>query len=214
MKNGREAQQLIGALHDELHNRGYRAFWSERHEPNGMKETDEVAVLKTDDPYAMIKVRRSDGANEDVFTDDIIERLEQWKKDCEFEVVGASRDWVAMLFLRLPNDLLRFTEDVYLFCPDAITQGVGFQYGKDKSRIAEARKLCPEPLSERIRNDIAEKESRYSEMVKTIPPSLIPPGLMSNFGNLGQPLSNEVDTGIRLLAHEIHLTNSLFLWWD
>lgn len=211
VKNGEEAEQVINALRDPLSKRGYRAFWSERHEPNGAKETDEVAILKTDDPYAMIKVCKSDGANEDVFTDDIIERLEQWKNDCEFEVVGASRDWVALQFSRLPKDLLRFAEDVYLFCPDAIIQGVGFQYGKDKVRIAEARKLCPEPLSERIRDDIAKKTSRLGEMAKMIPPSMIPPGLMSNGG---QALSNEVDTGIRLLAYEIHLTNALFLWWD
>ena len=209
VKDGEEAEQLIDALREPLSNRGYRAFWSERHEPNGTKETDEIAILKTNDPYAMIKVCRSDGANEDVSTDDILDRLEQWKKDCEFEVVGASHDWVAMQFSRLPKELLRFAEEVYLFCPDAIIQGVGFQYGRDKARIAEARKLFPEPLSQRIRDDITRKTSRLGDVAK-----VMPPGLMSSFGSLGPALSDEVDTGIRLLAYEIHQTSGLFLWWD
>jgi hypothetical protein len=42
----------------------------------------------------------------------------------------------------------------------------------------------------------------------------MPPGLMSSFGSLGPALSDEVDTGIRLLAYEIHQTSGLFLWWD
>jgi|GEM_PF-3063456 len=209
VKDGEEAEQLINALRDLLSKRGYRAFWTQRDESNGIEETDEVAILKTDDPYAIIKICKSDGANEDVSTEDILDRLERWKKDCEFEVVGASRDWVALQFSQLPKDLLRFAEDVYLFCPDAIVQGVGFQYGKDKVRIAEARKLCPEPLSERIRDDIAKKTSRLGEMSK-----MIPPELMGAFGSLGPALSDEVDTGIRLLAYEIHQTRYLMLWWD
>lgn len=211
MKDGEEAEQLIDALRDPLSKRGYRGFWTQRDVSNGMKETDEVAILRADDPYGMIKLRRSNGANEDVYTDDIIEHLREWKRDCEFEVVGAGGDWVALKFSRLPTDLLGFAEDVYLFCPDAIIQGVGCQYGKDEVRIAEARKLFPEPLSEQIRKKLAEDATDFGD-VADLPPGLS--DMLGGLGDFGEALLNEVDTGIRLLAHEIHQTKYLMLWWD
>lgn len=211
VKDGEEAEQLINALRDQLSSRGYRAFWSVLRTSNGFERNNEVAILETDDPYAMIKVRQTDGANIDVFTDDIIERLEKWKKLCAFDVVGASTDWVAVQFSQLPKDLFRFAEDVYFFCPDVVGQGVGYRYRNDKRRIAEARKLFPEPLSERIRKKIAEDSADFGDAAD-LPPGLVE--MLGGLGDFGDALLNEVDTGIRLLAYEIHLTKYLMLWWD
>ena len=209
VNDGEEAERLINALRDELSGRGYRAFWSKRYEPDGMEETDEVAILKTDDPYAMIKLCQSDGANYDVSTEDIIDRLSEWKKRCDFEVVGASRDWVALQFSRLPADICQFAEDVYLLCPDTVGQGVSLKYGDDEKRIEAARQLCPNPLSDRVHQRIAEQMGHLGHAA-----DLLPPGLAETFGGMGDALRDEVDTGIRLLAYELRETKFLFLWWD
>jgi len=211
VKDGEEAEQLMNALRDPLSKCGYRAFWSVLRTSNGFERNNEVAILKTDDPYVMIKIRQSDGANIDVSTDDIIHRLDEWKKLCDFDVVGASNDWVALQFSRLPKDLLRFSEEVYLLCPDAVGQGVGFKYRNDDRRIAEARRLFPQPLSERIRKKIAEDSTDFGD-VADLPPGLA--DMLGGLGDFGDALLNEVDTGIRLLAYEIHQTKYLMLWWD
>jgi hypothetical protein len=202
VRDGHEAEHQMNALRDSLKSRGYRAFWSERHHSNGMRDTNEVAVLKTDDPYAMIRLRRSDGANYDVFTDDIIDRLTAWRELCDFDVVGASRDWVALVFSRLPESICAFSEEVYLFCEDAVTQGVGFTQARDRDKIAAARQLCPDPISTKLREDLAQQERSLHERMPNMP-FKFPVGL-----------HDEVETGIKLLAAEIKRTNYLFLWWD
>ena len=151
VKNGEDAEKLIDSIREPLASLGYRPFWSERHEPNGLKETDEVVVLKTKDPYAMMRLRLTDGGNYDITTDDIIERLETWRKLAVFDVVGASRDWVAIQFSQLPKDICKFAEEVYLFCSDSVTQGVGFTNRHNQKKIEAARTLCPDPISPAIR---------------------------------------------------------------
>ena len=208
VKDGGDAERLMNALREELTRRGYRAFWSKRYDSDGMDDSDEVAILKTQDPYAMIKLRQTDGANFDVSTDDVMAKLDEWRNLCEFDVVGASGDWVALQFSRLPKNICRFAEDVYLICPDTVGQGVGYKYRNDKRRIAEARRLCPEPLSQKIKSEITTRMGNLSLADK------VPPEFADLLGSLGGPLLDEVDTGIRLLAYELRETKCLFLWWD
>jgi hypothetical protein len=44
---------------------------------------------------------------------------------CAFEVVGASRDWAALAFSKLPEKMCAFAEEVFSFCPDSVGQGTG-----------------------------------------------------------------------------------------
>lgn len=57
VKDPNEAERVMMALRESLVSRRYRAFWSDRRGTNGLKETDEVTVLKTADPYAIIRLR-------------------------------------------------------------------------------------------------------------------------------------------------------------
>src|SRR5215469_165446 len=47
--DGEEAEQLMKAIGAKLKESGYRAFWSKR----PTREAEEVAILKTTDPYAI-----------------------------------------------------------------------------------------------------------------------------------------------------------------
>ncbi|HEY8751319.1 MAG TPA: DUF4253 domain-containing protein [Tepidisphaeraceae bacterium] len=200
--DGEEAERLLNAMRDPLAKLGYRAFWSERIEANGLKESDEIAVLKTSDPYAMIRLRKSDGANYGLFTEDILDRLDAWRKLGDFEVVGASGSWVAIQFARLPENICTFAEEVYLFCPDSVTQGVGLSQAGDVEKVEAARALCPGGLSESVRQKLSSELGQIASMVPTE---------ASDFSEL---LHAEVETGIRLLAAELRRSNYLFLWWD
>lgn len=201
-----DIERIIANLQAELLPRGYRAFWSERCEPNGLKQTAEVVVLKTIDSYQIIQFRRPDGANYGVFTDDIVAKLREWESRCQLTVFGAASDWVAIEFQALPEDICRFAEEVYEFCPDSVEQGVGLMNESDDPELFEAaRELCPE-LSPQMREKLKEKEAQFAAM--DIPAEL------RQLLDSGAGFSTPTDMGIKLLAYEIKRSRQLFLWWD
>lgn len=177
---------------------GYRAFWTRS------TGGDEIAIVKTTDEYAMMRLMRSNGANYGISTEDILEKLESWKELCNFEVLGASGSWVAIQFGTLPDHLCRFAEEIYEFCPDTVDQGVGLQTEADNPELfASARQLCPKLSKEmelRLKNKLARSEAMN-----------LPPQLRAAFQS--SPFTTP-DMGIRLLAYHLKQTRQLFLWWD
>src|SRR6516165_7979679 len=97
--------RIIGGLQLEIRPRGYRAFWSKIYEQDGRRRSDEVAILKTTDDRAIIRVKRPNGGNYGVSTDDVLRKLDNWRTRCAFEVIGAAPDWVSLEFATLPDDL-------------------------------------------------------------------------------------------------------------
>jgi hypothetical protein len=208
VKHGGEAESLMEAIATGLIAFGCKDFWSERRDADGMKDTDEVLVLKTDDPYAAVRLRGTNGANDDVSTDDIIERLQDWRQLCEFRVVGAARDWVAVQFDTLPERICAFAEEVYLFCPDTVDQGAGLSREADEpDRFTRARALCPE-ISPRVQKNEQAGVAALDGM---------DPAVAEQFRALmksAAAVSTPVDMGVRLLADDIRSTQHLHLWWD
>ena len=199
-------EQTIAELQPELLPRGYRAFWSQRRAPNGLKQGDEVVVLKTTDSYQIIRLRRPDGANYDIFTDDIVAKLKEWERRCKLNVFGAASDWVAIEFGTVPEPLCRFAEEVYEFCPDSVEQGVGLKNECDDPAMFEAaRELCPE-LSPQMQKKLKQQEAQFGEM--EIPAEL------RELLDSGVGFSTPTEMGIKLLAYEIKESRQLFLWWD
>jgi hypothetical protein len=146
-----DVETVIARLQRQLTARGYRAFWSEVYESNGLKEGDEIAVLKSTDHYDIIRIRRPNGANYGVSMDDILAKLREWEVYCRLRVFGAARDWVAVEFETFPESICAFAEDVYEFCPDTVEQGVGLAHeSEEPEKFQAARELCPE-LSDTMR---------------------------------------------------------------
>ena len=192
----------MDAIRPHLTPRGYRAFWSARREANGMREGDEVAILKTTDPFAMVRLRRSDGGNYGISTEDIIDRLMAWQQIATFDVVGASTDWVALVFSRLPEKICAFAEEVFDFCPDSVDQGVGLLREKTHpEKFAEARRLCPE-----VSAKIADHDQIVLPPLRAMNPELAAAAMKLN--------GTSTEMGVRLLAHKLKTTRFLWLWWD
>lgn len=208
VKDGDEAEKVMDAIRPHLTPKGYRAFWSERRQPNGMRKGHEVAILKTADPFAMIRVRRSDGGNYGISTEDIIDRLTAWQEIAAFDIVGASSDWVALVFSKLPDKICAFAEEVFLFCPDSVGQGVGLLHESDHpQKFAAARRLCPEvsaKIAQYDRNRLAEAAALDPEFVTEAM------NLLQSVGGFTTP----TDMGVHLLAHELKTKKYLYLWWD
>ena len=184
--DGEAAEALMTPLQPELGPLGYRAFWSTRQDPRGRREGDEVVVIKSADRYEPLRVRRTDAGNYDISTDDIIDRLKAWEQLCNFEVVGAASDWVALTFETLPERICAFAEEVYLFCPDSVGQGVGLKRERDHPELfAAARKLCP-TVSPAIRDKLKREMDDVDAGAAELSPELL--AMIDNLRGMDQQL--------------------------
>lgn len=100
--------------------RGYYPFLSTENHGRG---PDSITILKTTDPYDVLRYKGTNGANHDIFTDTIIEKLQKWEQLYGLEIIGADTDWVSFLLKEYPEDLMDYAQEVYEFCPDTIEQG-------------------------------------------------------------------------------------------
>jgi len=213
VKDGDEAERIMNKIQPGLVLQGYRAFWSVRMASNGMRKGDEVIVLKTADHFSIVKIKKTDGANYGISNKTILARLRGWEKQCTFEIVGASLDWIAIVFHSLPKNLCRFAEEVYRLCPDAVDQGVGLmQESKDPRAFAAARRLCPH-LSGKMQRTLDKETKQAEKRIATGNPKLR--ALMEAFKKMPPPWEQpSTEMGIKLLAYELKKTKHLFLWWD
>jgi hypothetical protein len=208
VRSGESAEQVMKALGPMLPPGGYRAFWSLRTLPLGSRESDEVIILKTADPHAVVRLRQTNGSNYDVSHEDVLARLAAWEALCKFEVVGASSDWVALVFATLPEKICEFAAEVYGFCPDSVEQGVGLmREEQDPELFAAARKLCPQVR--KVRPTPAES---IAEHMKKLPPDQA--AKLQFLFDAAAKAATVPDDGVRLLAETLRRKKYLFLWWD
>jgi hypothetical protein len=212
VKDGREAERVMKKIQPVLLSNGYRACWSTRLDQNGMQRGDEVLVLRTKDHYAIVRMQRTDGANYDISHKAVLAKLRRWERECDFEIVGASHDWVALVFNKLPKDIGAFAEDAYWFCPDAVEQGVGLMRESEHPKVfAAARRLCPR-ISARTQRLLEEQTNKLEGEASRDPQWRAFLEAVKNSPEFAEGTSTEM--GIKLLAYEIYKDKYLFLWWD
>ena len=217
--DGEAAGALMTPLQRELGPLGYRAFWSHRPDPSSPGGGDEVVVIKSADRSEPLRVRRTSAGNYDISTDDVIERLKAWEQLCRFEVVGAAGDWVALMFETLPERICAFAEEVYLFCPDSVGQGVGLKREREHPEMfAAARELCPK-VSHAVRDKLKRQTDDVDARAALVSPELLAllGGVRATAGGsegFAAAALREAEMGVRLLAQAIKEEKYLFLWWD
>jgi hypothetical protein len=198
-----QVMATISKLQPSLLPRGYGAFWSEMFDGSSRRVV--VATLKCVDESEIIRLQQTNGRNYDVSTEDILQRLQSWRSQCDLQVVGAGVAWVAIQFATLPQSICAFAEEVYEFCPDTVEQGVSLQNEKDHPKKFEAaRCLCPQ-LSDTMERKLKEKRARFHAMQ-------VPPQIRAMIQSSG--FTTPTEMGIRLLAYELNESKQLFLWWD
>ncbi|MBI3880937.1 MAG: ankyrin repeat domain-containing protein [Verrucomicrobia bacterium] len=80
----------------------------------------------SNDGFDIVREAQTDGANYELDTNAIIERLQQWSGLCKFRVTEAGHDNLTIEFVTLPEDIKAFVQDLYDFCPDLIDQGIPY----------------------------------------------------------------------------------------
>jgi hypothetical protein len=208
---------------------GYHAFWSRRREANGLQASEEIVLLRGDDPWQIVNIKATDGANYGLQTQDIIEWLQQLSPRCKFELTGAADDWVALRFETLPADICAFAQEVYEFCPDSVDQGIGVMSESDDPELfALALELCPQDAPRTQREEAAKTGAKSPLQFLEAHLAKLPPesraqwekAVQEQHGCSYKEMLADVDDnpstemGIKLLAATLHRDKELFLWWD
>jgi len=211
---------------------GYHAFWSRRREANGLRASEEIVLLRDEDPWRIVDLKATDGANYGFQTHDIIAWLQQLSARCKFELTGAADDWVALRFETLPPDICAFAQEVYEFCPDSVDQGIGLMSEEDDPELFElALQLCPQEAPRTQREEAAktgaQSPSQFLEAhLAKLPPEMraqwektVQEQLASHGYSIEEMLADADDNpssemGVKLLAATLHRDKELFLWWD
>jgi hypothetical protein len=94
-------------------------------EMNDRIKRDRLGIIKGTDQFDILRVMQTNGENDDLSHEEIIEQLREWEQQYPFEIIGAENDWVELELKTVPKDLMSFAEDVYDFCPDAVDEGAG-----------------------------------------------------------------------------------------
>ncbi len=200
-----EIAPMIAKLQPQILPRGYRVFWSGMNDASGRTLGDAIVALKTTDEYDILRMRQTNGLNYNVSTEDVLQKLLSWRKECEFEIMGADSAWVAIWFNSLPRSLCAFAEEIYDFGPDTVEQGTELRHeASEPEAFAAARRLCP-TLSEKMERKLEAQMARFEAMN-------IPPEVRARLKSSG--FTTPTDMGIRLLAYQLKETHQLFLWWD
>jgi len=133
-----------------------------------------VVFFRADDPASLLWVRQTNGVNFEVYTEDVLERLDEWAERCSFAVLGAGWDWVELRFDTLPDDLEDFAEEICEFCPDTIDQAIvkpppAHLAGKSSDELSEEEReemmeFMEEALDEQDAGDLADYLAREKRL--------------------------------------------------
>lgn len=85
----------------------------------------EVVVAHGTSQFDILKVARSDAANYNMETEDLIKKLQDYNHKYGIDIFQAETDTIRLNVLQLPSDINSFARDLYSFCPDIVDQGVG-----------------------------------------------------------------------------------------
>ena len=116
----REAESLLPGCRQTLTEHGYQVFYDGQGED---EDSVRIGIIKSDDPYDILRLHQTNGLNYNLDTEDIIATLQTWEEHASFTILFASFNSVELLFKDLPEDVEKFLEEeVRPFCFDFGTQ--------------------------------------------------------------------------------------------
>lgn len=115
-------EEVLSALRSRLAPFGVMAFIVDLNESI---KSDKIGFLKCTDPYEILRVMHTNGDEDDISHEDVVETLKEWEKKHSFDIIGAEHDWVEIEFKVLPANVKAFAEEVYDFSPDVVDEDLG-----------------------------------------------------------------------------------------
>jgi hypothetical protein len=93
----------------------YQAFLTS----NSVNHHFDVTILKTADPYEIIRVRSTRGwdfVDKFYTSEDLIGVISEWQRECRLNIIGADSEKIMLIMETLPDDLADFAEKVNFLC--------------------------------------------------------------------------------------------------
>lgn len=81
------------------------------------KPKSKIRFHENQDKYQILRDQKTNGVNYNITTEDIIDQLKKWEKECSFKIEEARVDRFVLKFDTLPEDMDAFAKEAYKFCP-------------------------------------------------------------------------------------------------
>ncbi|HET7296978.1 MAG TPA: DUF4253 domain-containing protein [Gemmatimonadales bacterium] len=118
------AEGLIAAAQASFLEKGFYLFRAEQH--FGIQnQPDRVALFPRRDPYEIVRLMGTNGANYGIGPDSIVGWLTALERDQPFVLTGIAFDWVEGRFTTAVRDPAALARRFHAFCPDIVEQGTG-----------------------------------------------------------------------------------------
>jgi hypothetical protein len=98
------------------------------------------------DKFAELRNKNTNGANYDLDTDAVVDRLRKWDAAYGIDVKDVGFDRVVVTFKKLPADVGKLAAEVYDFCPDVVDQHFGCM-----AEMVDAMEEMDEDVPEHVR---------------------------------------------------------------
>ncbi|WMS88294.1 DUF4253 domain-containing protein [Pleionea litopenaei] len=99
--------------------------------------------------FDIIKEKKTNGANYDLSSEDIINKLIDWNSKYGVSISHVDHNRFEISFTTLPDNLEALAQDIYSFCPDIIEQGYGC-LDEMIEMFEESEQLIPDSIKEQI----------------------------------------------------------------
>jgi len=103
---------------------------------------DSLALYPSTEPYAILRLVGTNGANYDIGPDSIVAWLEALRRDQPFVLTGIGFDWLEGRFTTPLADPDGLARRFNAFCPDIVTQGTGTVEGLARELRRSSQLYC------------------------------------------------------------------------
>ena len=121
--NEDKAHSIFNKYHNKVVSGNNYIFLSNMDFDESYNTYFDVVIIDGSDPFKIIEQIGTNGVNYDIYNPDIIRQLKEWDKQISFKFVVIDVSRIHAYMNRLPDDINKFSSEVYEFCPDVIDQG-------------------------------------------------------------------------------------------
>jgi Domain of unknown function (DUF4253) len=135
------AEALVAEAQPRFLGKGFYLFRATQHFGIGGRP-DRVALFPRRDPYEILRLMGTNGANYAIGSDSIVTWLRALERDQPFTLTGIAFDWVEGRFTTTIREPAALARRFYAFCPDIVEQGTGSVDELAKELVQSHRLYC------------------------------------------------------------------------
>ena len=119
------AHEIFKKYSDKIRATGNLIFLTEMDFDEEYNTYYDIVIINCKDQFQLVSLIGTDGVNYDIYNTDIVKKLKEWGSEIDLTLEVVDVDRVQGYFKHLPSPPIKFTREVYAFCPDVIEQGYG-----------------------------------------------------------------------------------------